>query len=173
MIGTLADRYRRWFDYEKDSHARVLASLNSVPEAGRSTPAFARAMTLMAHLVAARRLWLFRFGVTSKGPSAGEFFPNDVTLPALAQGIRDVEAQWTSYLERLEDTELARTFEYESLDGGRYRNTIEDTLTQLFGHSWYHRGQIASLVRQAGGEPAVTDLVFWAREAVAAPTVKK
>ena len=44
---------------------------------------------------------------------------------------------------------------------------IEDILAQLFGHSWYHRGQIALLVRAAGGEPAVTDLIYWSREAVA------
>jgi len=30
--------------------------------------------------------------------------------------------------------------------------------------SWYHRGQIAALVRAMGAEPAVTDLVFWARQ---------
>ena len=37
---TIVDRYRRWFDYEKDSHARVLVSLETVPEAARATPAY-------------------------------------------------------------------------------------------------------------------------------------
>jgi len=36
----------------------------------------------------------------------------------------------------------------------------------LFGHSWYHRGQIAMLLRSIGAEPAVTDIVFWARQPV-------
>ena len=27
---TLADRYRRWFEFEQDAHARVLASLDTV-----------------------------------------------------------------------------------------------------------------------------------------------
>ncbi|MFL6198680.1 MAG: DinB family protein [Thermoanaerobaculia bacterium] len=44
--------------------------------------------------------------------------------------------------------------------------TILYILTQLFGHSWYHRGQIAQLVRALGAEPAVTDFVFWSREAL-------
>jgi uncharacterized damage-inducible protein DinB len=56
-------------------------------------------------------------------------------------------------------------FEYQSLDAGRFRNTIADVLAQLYGHSWYHRGQIAMLVRTAGGQPAVTDLIYWCREA--------
>ena len=33
MAGNLADRYRRWFEYEKDAHAKVLASLAAVPAA--------------------------------------------------------------------------------------------------------------------------------------------
>ena len=37
---------------------------------------------------------------------------------------------------------------------------------KLFGHSWFHRGQIAMLVRAAGGEPAVTDLIYGCREGV-------
>ena len=68
------------------------------------------------------------------------------------------------YLERVSDDDLLRTFEYQSLDAGRFCNRIADILTQLFGHSLYHRGQIAMLVRAAGGEPAVTDFVYWCRE---------
>jgi uncharacterized damage-inducible protein DinB len=56
---------------------------------------------------------------------------------------------------------------YQSYEGPRFRSTIEDILTRLFGHSWYHRGQIAMLLRSIGAEPAVTDFVFWAREPVA------
>jgi uncharacterized damage-inducible protein DinB len=66
----------------------------------------------------------------------------------------------------VDDDELTREFEYQSLDAGRFRNRIEDILAQLFGHSSYHRGQIAMLVRAAGGQPAITDLVFWCRQPV-------
>jgi uncharacterized damage-inducible protein DinB len=160
-------RYRRWFAYEKDSHAKVLASLESVPVAGRSTPAFARAVTLLAHVVAARQMWLFRFGVAREAPQ--EFFPEGVSLPDLATRLSATEAAWDDYLSRLDDLAMARTFEYRSLDAGWFRSTIEDILTQLFGHSWYHRGQIASLVRAAGGQPAVTDFVYWTREPITPP----
>jgi uncharacterized damage-inducible protein DinB len=164
MEQALTDRYRRWFEYEKDSHAKVLVSLESVPPENRALPAFAKAVTLMAHIVAARRLWLFRFGVAKEAPT--NFFPEDLTITELASQLSEAQAAWNSYLSRLDDSELARVFTYQSLDSGRFRNTIEDILTQLFGHSWYHRGQIASLVRQAGGKPAATDFVYWTREAV-------
>jgi uncharacterized damage-inducible protein DinB len=161
---TLCERYRRWFEYEKDSHAKVLASLESVPAGGRSTPAFEKAVSLVGHLIAARQMWLFRFGAGGEQPR--DFFPTGLTLADLARRLRDMEAAWSAYLGGLTDAALGKSFEYQSLDSGRYRNTVEDILTQLFGHSWYHRGQVASLVRSAGGEPAATDFVFWTRESI-------
>jgi uncharacterized damage-inducible protein DinB len=163
-------RYRRWFDYEKDSHAKVLASLRSVPSAGQSSPPFTRAVSLMCHLVAARQLWLYRFGVAREGPGPNDFFPEGVALADLEGRLERVHAAWSAYLNTLNDSDLARQFEYQSLDGKRFRNTVEDILGQLFGHSWYHRGQIAMLVRQAGGEPAATDFVYWTREAIPDPS---
>ena len=166
MGSTTVERYRRWFEYEKDSHAKVLASLAAVPQAQRTTEGFQKALQLLAHLVAARRLWLFRFGVAKEGPKASEFFPRDVSLADLEAGLSEVQARWSAYFREMTEDELQRQFEYQSLEGTWFRNTIEDILAQLFGHSWYHRGQIALLLRTIGAEPAVTDLVFWTREPV-------
>jgi uncharacterized damage-inducible protein DinB len=161
---TLIDRYRRWLEYEKDAHAKVIASLKSVPVENRSLPAYQKALTLLAHITAARQLWLFRFGVGGEKPS--DFFPTGLNLSDVIDRVEKAHSAWSAYLSRLNEADLARTFDYESLDGGKFRNSIEDILTQLFGHSWYHRGQIATLVRAAGGEPAVTDFVFWTREPI-------
>ena len=161
MSGKLIDRYRRWFDYEKDSHARTIASLHAVPEELRDGEAFRRAVYLMGHIVAARRMWLFRLGITGQN---AELFPQDVTLEQVTDQVSEMETLWSAYLMRVDDFDLEQVFEYQSYEGPRFRNTIEDILTQLFGHSWYHRGQIAQLVRSMGMEPAVTDFVFWARK---------
>ena len=80
-----------------------------------------------------------------------------------------MEIAWAAYLDGLTEAGLDRAFEYKSLDAGSFRNLTGDILTQLFGHSLYHRGQIASLVKAAGGEPAVTDFVFWSREPIPPP----
>ena len=110
-------------------------------------------------------MWLFRFGVV---PAAGALFLDDANPdPArVAADWRETRGLWADFLGRLTDAELARVFEYQSLDAGRFRNRIEDILAQLFGHSSYHRGQIATLVRAAGGEPAITDLIYWCRGAL-------
>lgn len=157
------ESYRRWFEYEKDSHEKVLASLNATPDETRSTQLFQKAVDLMGHIVAARRMWLFRFGVSNQPV---ELFPKNmdlVTLPAL---VDNMHKEWSAYLDTLDQTELARSFEYQSYEGPRFSNTVEEILTQLFGHSWYHRGQIAMALRSIGAEPAITDFVFWTRKPV-------
>lgn len=160
----IADRYRRWFEYEKDAHGKVLASLHNVAAERRSSPSFQKAVDLFAHIMAARWLWLFRFGVVAEAPH--DIFPNGVSLETLDSLAEQMHAAWSTYLDRMDDSQVARVFDYRSLDGPEYRNSVEDILTQLFGHSLYHRGQIALLLRSAGAEPAATDFVFWSREPV-------
>ena len=152
----MIERYRRWFQYEQDAHAKVLASLETVPKAGRGRD-FQRAVDLCAHIMAARRLWLHRFGILDQGPP--DLFPRGVDPASLPALMEQTHALWAGYLDNASDEQIARTFDYTAIDGQRFHSLIEDILTQLFGHSIYHRGQIAFLVARCGGEPPVTDFV--------------
>ncbi|TDI35755.1 MAG: hypothetical protein E2P02_27240 [Acidobacteria bacterium] len=163
----LADRFRRWFEYERDSHGKALASLEALSKDQpnvESDERFQKCVDLLAHIAAARELWLFRFGVSETGPStADELFPKGHDLSEARAALDAMQTKWVAYLEGIDDEELSRVFEYQSVEGPRFKNSIEELFTQLFGHSWYHRGQIASHVRSLGGEPAVTDFVDWSR----------
>ena len=159
----MIERYRRWFEYEKDAHAKVLASIESVPEGGRGED-FQRAVDLCAHIMAARRLWLYRFGILDHSPP--DLFARGVDPASLPALMAETHALWSQYLDNASNERIARTFDYTAIDGERFRSVIEDILTQLFGHSLYHRGQIASLIARCGGTPAVTDFVYHTREPI-------
>jgi uncharacterized damage-inducible protein DinB len=165
MSSAKVEQYRRWYAYERDAHAKVIAALESVPPERRSAPEFRRAVALLAHITAGRRIWLGRLGVVPAAQAS--MFPADMELPQVVDQLKAVEASWAQYIESLRDEDLARSFKYKSLDAGWFQNRVEDIFAQLFGHSSYHRGQIAMLVRAAGGEPAITDLIFWCREPIA------
>jgi uncharacterized damage-inducible protein DinB len=152
------ERFRRWYEFEKDCNQKAIAMLRSVPPAARSSPAFARAVSKMAHLVAARHMWLFRLGVAADRPES--WFPA-TTLEQLPATMDKVERSWTSYLGSLTDADLAGTFRCTGGDGRRYEWGLLDLLTQVFGHAWYHRGQIAMLVSDLGGRAVDTDYIFW------------
>jgi len=158
------ERYRRWYEYEQEMHAKTLASLETVPVERRVDAGYQDALDVLAHVAAARHLWLHRFGAVPGGPAT--IFPKGASPAGVAAMLEDVQASWRGYLGGLDAAEVARTFDYAALDGKRWRSRIEDVLTQLFGHSIYHRGQIAALVRALGGSPAVTDFVYWSREAL-------
>src|SRR5262245_14665393 len=88
---TLADRFRRWYEYERDCNAKSLTMLGTVPTEKRTTPEFAKAVGRMAHLVAARRRWLHRLG---HWPEAPELFPTTTTLEELPALVAATETAW-------------------------------------------------------------------------------
>lgn len=156
-----ADKYRRWFEYEEDSNAKVLASLQAVADPLRGMPEYQKAVDLLAHLVAARNMWLYRLGF---GSQPSELFPMGASIRELPQLLDQMQSAWRTYFESLTDAEVARRFEYASYDGPRFSNSVDEVLTQLYGHSLYHRGQIAMLLRSIGAEPAATDFIYWTRK---------
>lgn len=168
MVQDRVAQYRRWFDYEKDSHRKALASLDAISPDQRQRPQFQKAIELMGHIVAARQVWLFRFGAIPEGPA--RLFPSGMSLEDLRENLAKTERDWDAYLAGTKDVDLERKFEYRSIDSGWFRSGIDDILTQLFGHSLYHRGQIATLVGGMGGQVAITDFVYWSREAISAPS---
>ena len=80
MNDSLIARYRRWFDCEKESHRKTLDSLKAVSEEQRESEEFRKAVYLMGHIVAARRVWLFRLGVVKEKV---ELFPGETRLDEL------------------------------------------------------------------------------------------
>ncbi len=161
---SMIEQFRRWFQYECAMVAKTIESLESVPASRRSEPDFRRAVSILSHIVAARRIWLERLGAIAA--SDNPMFPPDSDLQVVVAGWQFVAEHWTKLLESIDDVRLAETIEYKSLDAGKFRNRVEEVLTQLFGHGWYHRGQIAMLVRNSGGQPAVTDFIYWCRQPV-------
>jgi uncharacterized damage-inducible protein DinB len=106
---SLADRFREWYEYERDCNAKSLEMLASVPVERRSAAEFQKAVDRMAHLVAARRRWLHRLGHLQEAPAP---FPQGTKLADLPALVADTEAAWVAYLSRLDDRELARSLEW-------------------------------------------------------------
>lgn len=162
MSQILADRFRQWFLYEHEVHEKVLASIETVPAHRRESPGYRRAVDLMAHLNEARGIWQRRINGTSR-PNENTFPPGR-TIEEVKTAWAETASDWAAFLQTLDDEGLARVVDYRTLDGSAFSNTIEELLTHLFGHSFYHRGQIAMLVKAAGGTPVMTDYVFWLRK---------
>src|SRR5262249_24111943 len=152
---SLLERYRVLYEYEKDCNHKMLAMLESVPEAGRSEARFQQAVTLAGHLVACRENWLDY--MDGEGHNQVAWWDERCELATLRLRFAALESQWTDYLARLEENRLAQDFEFSESDDERFSLPTEVQIVQLIGHAFYHRGQIALLVDQLGGETVDTD----------------
>lgn len=165
-MNSLPDRFRLWFEHERDCNAKTLAMLESVSEDRRSSPDFRKALDRMGHIVAARRRWLFRLADT---PDVDSIFPTGADIGSLKNDVAEMEGLWVDYLSGLDDVELQRELEWVATNGNRYRWNVEGALTQMHGHAFYHRGQIAQSVANLGGKAVDTDYIFWMKLKPIAP----
>src|SRR5215813_1325346 len=98
---SLPDRFRNWYAYERDCNAKTVTMLESVPQDARANPNFQRALDKMAHLIAARQIWLHRLGHWPESPTTWE--PLGTTLADLPVRLAAIEQAWTTYLANLDD----------------------------------------------------------------------
>ena len=155
---SLIEHYRTSYEYEKDCNRKMLAMLESVPEAGRSEVRFQQAVTLADHLATCREFWLDCMG---KGSSERTGWNEACNFSTLRSLFAAVEPRWTDYLARLDDSRLAQDFEFTETNGETFRLPLGVQIEQLAGHAACHRGQIALIVDQLGGEVVDTDYADW------------
>jgi len=151
----LLARYNHWMN------ERLYALLADVPdvERKRDRGAFFGSMhRTLNHLLWGDRMWLSRFidkpctapafGADMYDDFAELCRERDATDGDIAGWARQVTSEW-----------LASTLTYTSKVDGRTREIPAAVATiHMFNHATHHRGQLTTLIRQAGLDPGVTDL---------------
>ena len=64
-----------------------------------------------------------------------------------------------AFEELLRSTDLDSTYPYTNSKGEHFESNVRDTLTHVFLHSHYHRGQIVRMIRESGVEPPYIDFI--------------
>lgn len=149
-----ADFFQRMFDYDLWANQRALESISSVTSQDE-------ALRFLAHIVGAHRIWLGRFDVPTSGPAEPWLMLNAEECGA---AIRETHSAWRDLLNQMTPEKLAGDIVYRNSKGDEFRNPTAEVLTHVVIHSAYHRGQVATAVRQAGGKPAPTDYIVYVRQ---------
>jgi uncharacterized damage-inducible protein DinB len=152
----MADLPRRWA-YEVWATERVLARLEALPAVPE------QALRWLAHLLGAQEVWITRIGGASSRDLA--VWPS-WTLPECRAAAARLQPRYDALLADLaagRDT-LERAVTYSNQAGtATFTNRLGDLLNHALLHGHYHRGQIATALRQAGHDPAATDYILFAR----------
>ena len=102
------------------------------------------------------------------------FFPSiiralDTELHARFDEFRAVreaqDAKIIAFTEQLDAGTLASDLSYQSMLAGAYTLPREMILAHMFNHQTHHRGQLHSMLIEAGVKPLAIDLVYYCLEA--------
>jgi len=149
----LADYLRREFSYDAWANGEVLAAI-------KAAGADVQSVRFMAHILAAERVWLERL---KQQPQSVPVWP-EPDLSRCEQEAAELSKLWGEYLELLTAGDVAQTISYKNSKGESWTSAIMDVLTHVVMHSAYHRGQIASHMRESGFTPAYTDFIHGIRQ---------
>jgi uncharacterized damage-inducible protein DinB len=106
----------------------------------------------VAHLCAAETAWYARWQGDS--PSAlltGAAFAD---LAAVRQAWCEHEPKMRAFVEGLGEQGIDRVFEFKLLTGQDAASPFWQMLQHIVNHASYHRGQVTTMLRQLGAQPA-------------------
>ncbi|MBI1746776.1 MAG: DinB family protein [Acidobacteria bacterium] len=116
----------------------------------------------ITHMIGVQVVWLSRWRGT---PDAALLKAEDVrSLSEVQEVWKKVDAETTLFLNTLSDAKLQETITVRTGDGRVFTNSYAEMMRHLINHSSYHRGQIATMLRQLGYKPAGTDLITFYRQ---------
>jgi uncharacterized damage-inducible protein DinB len=151
----LMARYNRWMN------ERLYATLSAMSDEERKRDRgafFASMHGTLNHLLWGDRMWLGRFiDEPCDVPPFGADMYTDFADLSRERELTDTKiANWAV---SVTGAWLAGTLSFKSKVDGRTREMPRAiAVLQLFNHGTHHRGQLTTLMRQAGADPGVTDL---------------
>jgi len=144
--------FARWANRTMLESAAVLTPEEYARPIGGS---FGSVQGTLFHIYGADWVWLERFhGRSPRAMPAGEDL---AALEALARKWREVEAGQDRYIATLTPERLSEPLSYVSFSGDSFTRQLGDALLHLANHGTYHRGQVATLLRQLGRKATSTD----------------
>lgn len=123
-----------------------------------------KVVELLNHIHAVQRFFL---SSTTAQPLTVEELQQELPLPELRESYARYHASANGLLATLPERRLQDMVDVPWFP--KFRPTIHEILVQAATHSIHHRAQIATLVRQHGGDPKPTDFIVWVSKNRPAP----
>jgi len=175
---------RTLYAYNRWANQRMFAELEELDDTeltARRESSFPSIWESAFHIVAAEWIWLKRWqgqsprasvanpnasaavwdGLTSSDAPRSEELRELATLRKFAD---DIERERLDFLSRLSDEALQSNLQFSDMAGAPYSEPLVQVMQHLVNHGSYHRGQVTTLLRQAGGQPVALDMIFFFRE---------
>jgi uncharacterized damage-inducible protein DinB len=154
------DRLGGFIQHMEWADALMWQSIDPVPGAQHDR----RLIALVHHLHLVQWIYLAIWHRETPAITDPQAYENARAVRNWAQPYYSKAAAW---IDSLDDSSLGRVVEFPWADeiaqklGSAGPATLRETIAQILLHSTYHRGQVATRIRELGGEPALTDYITW------------
>ena len=154
------DRHRGFLQHMEWADARMWHSVTAIPAAQHD----ARLIALLHHLHLVQ--WTYLSIWRREPPVITEVNAYDCA-DAVRAWARPYYAKAAAVVDALDEDALAQVVEFPWADqiAQRYGSagvaTMREAIAQVLLHTTYHRAQVATRVRELGGDPALTDYIAW------------
>ncbi|GLX67886.1 DinB family protein [Paenibacillus glycanilyticus] len=148
-------RYHEW------ANEALLRHLETLPDEVFTAPVqnvFASIAEVFGHLAGAEEVWSARMMNTEVPPLAIKPFR---TVQDAATDLARLHKQFIHWLEQQDDE--SRLISYRTTKGEPFTNRMDDIVLHVMNHGTYHRGNIASMIRQLGYTGVSIDYIIYAR----------
>jgi uncharacterized damage-inducible protein DinB len=177
------EQYRSLSGYNRWMNDKLYACAATLDDAERKLDRgafFGSIHHTLEHILLADRFWLSwltgdseRFVprdaggnmIAGAGPGQEVYADFDVLRSDRAR----VDADLIAWTESLDDAALHRTIEFTMRSMGAMRNPMWWAAGHMFNHQTHHRGQVTTLLVQAGINPGITDFFVYLLEHAARP----
>ena len=161
-------RYNRWMNQRLYAACEALTDAERKQERGAF---FSSVHHTLTHLVMADKMWLQRFAVQDSVfaalPAAllampeGSDYSSDLhpDWQDLRQTRDALDAAVELWLVDMSPDFLLSTMHYANTKGVQRAHPAWQAMTHFFNHQTHHRGQVTTLLAQAGVDMGVTDLI--------------
>jgi uncharacterized damage-inducible protein DinB len=149
-------------DYHYWANRRLLAVVDHLPPeqfTRRLDGSFSSVKALLSHMVDVEATWLCRL--------RGEPEPAVRELPdaaAVREEWMKLEREIRQLVGSLDRSCLGEPVRIKTSAGREFTHPLWEPLVHLVNHGTYHRGQLASMLRQLGAQPVPTDMIYFFRE---------
>lgn len=148
--------YNRWAN---DCVLTAAAKLHDEQFTRNLSSSFSSVRDTLVHIMGAEWVWLQRWQGISPGAllAPSEF----ADFAALRARWTDLMREQMEFINHLTEAALEQEISYINFKGQNWRYPLARMLQHVVNHSTYHRGQVATMLRQLGAAPVSTDFLLF------------
>lgn len=143
--------FMKWADIELMDAARAVGDHAYYADRGFSLGSIHK---LLVHAMGGQKLWLGRWDGTGLDRTLTETHAEYPSRESLEAGWPRVHAGLFAFLDTQTPETLSRPIAWTNSLGEHYSRPLGHLIYHVIDHSAYHRGQLNSMIKLAGGETA-------------------